>query len=173
VEAANQRTKAAAAAYYPNVNLTAFLGVQALGLDNLAHAGSDIGAVGPAISLPIFYTGVLDANLHRADAERDAAIAAYDGALVEALHEVADAAASERSLRTRIDETRAALAADEDAYRIARQRYEGGLAAYQSVLIVEDAVLSQRLMLADLQSRRFALDVALVRALGGGFTTSP
>ena len=75
-------------------------------------------------------------------------------------------------MSARLSETRAALAADEDAYRVARQRYEGGLSTYQSVLIAEDAVLGERLAVADLESRRFALDVALVRALGGGFTAT-
>jgi outer membrane protein TolC len=109
--------------------------------------------------------------LHRADAERDAAIAEYTATLTEALHQIADFAASERFLDTRLTETRAALAANEDAYRVAHDRYDGGLSNYQSVLIAEDAVLTKRLAVADLESRRFALDVALARALGGGFTS--
>ena len=171
-EAASQQIKRAQAQFYPNVNLAAFIGAQALGLENLTASGSDIGSVGAAVSLPIFHSGSLGANLHRADAERDAAIAAYNGALTEALREVADVAASERALSTRINETQDALGADEDAYSIARQRYEGGLSNYQTVLIAEEAVLTQRLALADLNSRKFALDIALVRALGGGFSAS-
>ncbi|HVY03359.1 MAG TPA: TolC family protein, partial [Caulobacterales bacterium] len=154
------------------VNLAAFIGAQALRLENLTAAGSDIGSVGVAASLPIFHAGALRANVRRTDAERDAAIAAYNGALTEALRDVADVAASERALTTRITETQAALAADEDAYAVARQRFEGGLSNYQTVLIAEDAVLAQRLALADLNSRKFTLDIALVRALGGGFTAS-
>jgi NodT family efflux transporter outer membrane factor (OMF) lipoprotein len=170
VEAASHRTDQAQASFYPNVNLAAFIGIQSLGLNNLTASGSDVGSVGPALSLPIFDSGRLQANLHRADAERDEAVAAYNAALTEALHQVADVAASERALSTRLTETRAALAADEDAYRIAQQRYGGGLTNYQTVLIAEDALLAQRLAVADLQSRNFALDVALVRALGGGFS---
>jgi NodT family efflux transporter outer membrane factor (OMF) lipoprotein len=169
-EAASHTTEQARASFYPNVNLVAFLGVQSLGLSNLTAQGSDIGSIGPAISLPIFDSGRLGANLHRADAERDSAIAEYNATLTEALHQLADVAASERALDTRLNETRAALAANEDAYRVAHDRYDGGLSNYQSVLIAEDAVLAQRLAVADLESRRFALDVALVRALGGGFT---
>ncbi|MES1158451.1 MAG: efflux transporter outer membrane subunit [Terricaulis silvestris] len=171
-EAASARVGQARAAFYPNVNLTAYLGSQVLHLDELTKSGSDIGSIGPALNLPIFDSGRLQAGLHRADAERDAAVAAYDGALTEALHQIADVAVSERFLTTRLTESRAALAADEDAYRIARQRYEGGLSNYQAVLIAEDAVLAQRLIVADLQSRAFSLDVALVRALGGGFSAS-
>ena len=170
-EAAEAHVGQAQAAFYPNINLAAFLGAESLGIDNLARAGSDVGSTGPALSLPIFDRGRLQAGLRRADADRDAAIAAYNGALTEALRDVADVAASERFLTARLTESRAALAAYEDAYRIARQRYDGGLANYQSVLIAEDAVLAQRLAVADLESRKFSLDVALVRALGGGFSS--
>ncbi|MET0546845.1 MAG: efflux transporter outer membrane subunit [Caulobacterales bacterium] len=171
-EAANKRIKQSQAEFYPNVNLTAFIGVESLGLSNLVDSGSDIGSAGPAISLPIFQGGRLRANLLRADAERDAAVASYNQAVVQALQQVADAATSKRALQTRLTESRAALAANEDAYRIARMRYEGGLSNYQAVLIAEDAVLQQRMNVIDLESRAFSLDVALARALGGGFSNA-
>jgi NodT family efflux transporter outer membrane factor (OMF) lipoprotein len=169
-EAATRRVDQAHAAFYPNVNLIANLGLESLGLSNLTRSGSDIGQAGPALSLPIFDSGRLQASLLRADAERDAAIDGYNATLTEALHEVADVVVSQRFLTTRTAEARTALAADEDAYRITTQRYQGGLANYQSVLIAEDAVLARRLAVADLESRKFSLDVALVRALGGGFS---
>ena len=171
-EAATRDTDEARAAFYPNVNLVAFVGAEAIGLDNLVSNGARIGSIGPAFSLPIFEGGRLRANLQRSDAERDVAVSAYNATLIEALHEVADIAASQRALSTRLTEQRAALAAQEDAYRVARQRYEGGLSPYQNVLIAEDALLSRRSAVADLESRAFTLDVALVRALGGGFTAS-
>ena len=170
-ESASQRIKQAKAAFYPNINLAAFIGAQALHLDTLFRSGSDVGSVGPALSLPIFDGGRLRANLRGSEADRDEAVASYDAAVTEALHEVADAAASERALAVQLTQSRAALTAYEDAYRVARLRYEGGLANYQSVLLAEAAVLDQRRAVADLESRGFSLDVALVRALGGGFTT--
>jgi outer membrane protein TolC len=96
-------------------------------------------------------------------------VAAYDAAVTQALRDVADVAASERALSARLGESRAALAASEDGFRIAKLRYQGGLSTYQNVLIAEQAVLSQRRIVADLESRALTLDVALVRALGGGF----
>jgi len=168
-EASARRIGQAKAAFYPNVNLAAAIGVQSLHLDKLFDSGSDIGSVGPAISLPIFEGGRLKANLRAAEADRDAAVAAYDAAVTQALRDVADVAASERALAVRLGESRAALAANEDGYRIARLRYQGGLSTYQNVLIAEQAVLTQRQVVADLDSRALALDVALVRALGGGF----
>jgi NodT family efflux transporter outer membrane factor (OMF) lipoprotein len=169
-EASSRRIGQAKAAFYPNVNLAAAIGVQSLHLDKLFDSGSDVGSVGPAISLPIFEGGRLKANLRVAEAERDGAVAAYDDAVTQALRDVADVAASERALATRLSESRTALAANEDGYRIAKLRYQGGLSTYQNVLIAELAVLTQRRVVADLDSRALALDVALVRALGGGFT---
>lgn len=169
-EAAMARTKQAKAAFYPDINLTGFVGVQSLYLDKLFSSGSDIGQVGPALRLPIFEGGRLRAGLRGAEADRDAAVAAYDGALTEALREVADVTASEKALVSRLADARAALTANENAYRIARLRYEGQLSTYQSVLLAEQSVLAQRRIVADLESRAFALDIALVRALGGGFT---
>jgi len=169
-EAASKRIGQAKAAFYPNVNLAAAIGVQSLHLDKLFDSGSDVGSVGPAVSLPIFEGGRLKANLRAAEADRDGAVAAYDSAVTQALRDVADVAASERALSTRLTESRAALAASEDGFRIAKLRYQGGLSTYQNVLIAEQAVLSQRRIVADLESRALTLDVALVRALGGGFT---
>lgn len=168
-EAASKRIGQARAAFYPNVNLAAAIGVQSLHLDKLFDSGSDVGSVGPAISLPIFEGGRLKANLRVAEADRDSAVAAYDSAVTQALRDVADVAASERALDTRLGESRTALTASEDGFRIAKLRYQGGLSTYQNVLIAEQAVLTQRRIVADLESRALTLDVALVRALGGGF----
>jgi len=168
-EAATSRIRQAKAAFYPDINLSGFIGAQSLYLDKLFSSGSDIGQVGPALRLPIFEGGRLRAGLRGAEADRDAAVASYDGALVQALREVADVTASEKALAARLADARAALTANENAYRVARLRYEGQLSTYQSVLLAEQSVLAQRRIVADLESRAFALDIALVRALGGGF----
>jgi NodT family efflux transporter outer membrane factor (OMF) lipoprotein len=168
-EAAVSRIHEAKAAFLPNVNLAAFIGVQSLFLNQLTASGSDIGSVGPAISLPIFNGGRLTANLRGAEADRDTAVAAYDAAVTEAFRQVADVIASSRALQGELADSRAALAASEDAYRIARLRYEGGLSTYPAVLLVEQGLLKRRRIVADLEARAFALDVELVRALGGGF----
>jgi NodT family efflux transporter outer membrane factor (OMF) lipoprotein len=168
-EAAAHRVREARSAFYPDVNLNGYFGQQALHLDKLIASGAAFGAVGPAVTLPIFHGGALRGALRGAKADRDAAVAAYDAAVTEALREVADVAASYREHAVRDKESHAALAAYEGAYRVARLRYEGGLSTYQSVLLAEDAVLTQRRIVADIDSRYYTLDVALVRALGGGY----
>jgi len=169
---AAKRVRQARAAFYPNVNLAAFVGYQSLGLSNLFAYGSNVGQVAPAVSLPIFDGGQLRSSLRGASADYAVAVASYDQTLVQALQEVADAATSQRALAQRLDATDQALAADEQAYHIARLRYDGGLANYQTVLLAEDAVLQARRTVVDLQARAFTLDVQLVRALGGGYSAA-
>ena len=171
-QAAGSRVAQARAAFYPDINIAAYVGQQSLHVERLLESGSAFGAVGPALSLPIFEGGALRGNLRGARADRDAAVAAYDSAVTRALREVADVAASERALAERRDQSRQALTFYEGAYRVARLRYEGGLSTFQSVLLAEDAVLNQRRVVSDLDSRAFTLDIALVRALGGGFAAS-
>ena len=85
------------------------------------------------------------------------------------MREVADALANQRELGNELAHSRAALAASEDAYRVTQQRYGAGLSRYLEVLTSEDTLVTQRKTVADLQARAFVQDVALVRALGGGF----
>lgn len=168
-EAAASRIKQSRAAFYPNVNLVGLVGVQALGVDKIFESGSDFGSAAPAVTLPIFEGGRLRSQYRAAESEFAAAVAEYDGALVEALHEVADAAASQRALGRRLSSAEAAEQSAEAAWRIANNRYRGGLATYLDVLAAEDVLISTRRQVASLKTRAFALDVAMVRALGGGF----
>lgn len=170
-ESAARRIHVYRAQFYPNVNLSAFIGVQALGLEMLNESGSDIGSVGPAITLPIFNGGRLRGQLRGAEAEYAEAVATYEQALAQALQEVADAAVSQRALRPQIEQVGVAVAAAREAWRVQNNRYEGGLATYLEVLSAEDYLLSNLRIQADLASRSLALDVALNRALGGGYQT--
>ncbi|MBL7372366.1 TolC family protein, partial [Escherichia coli] len=158
--------------FYPSINLSALIGFQAFGLDNLFKSGSTYGSVGPAISLPIFRGGALAGQYKGARAGYDEAVATYDSTVTTAYREVADAVTSKSALVTRLAESRQALADSEAAYSIARQRYEGGLSTFLDVLTAEQGVLQNRQIVADLEARAFTLDVQLVRALGGGFSTN-
>jgi len=167
--AAANRIDVAHADFYPNINLTGYLGVQSLGLSTLLQPASEIGQIAPALTLPIFDHGRIEGAYRSARAEYDESVAKYDQTLTGALHEVADALANQRELANELGHSRAALAASEDSYRVAQQRYGAGLSRYLDVLTSEDTLVVQRRTVADLQARAFTQDVALVRALGGGF----
>lgn len=171
-EAAARRIDQSVAGFYPSVNLQASLGFLSLGVDNLAKSDSRFGSVGPAISLPIFNRERLHGQLKGARAEYDVAVLTYNATLSNALREVADAVTSRKALDGELAATRAAVAAAGEAHQIVSRRYQGQLATYLDVLTAEDALISARRALADLETRALLLDVALVRALGGGFESA-
>jgi NodT family efflux transporter outer membrane factor (OMF) lipoprotein len=168
-EASAKRIDQQKAGFYPSINLVAFVGLQSLGIDKLTKSGSDIGSFGPAISLPIFNTERLQGQLRGARADYDAAVSAYNATLSNALRETADAVTSRKAIGGELAASRAAVAAASEAHEIVSKRYEGQLATYLDVLSAEDGLITARRALADIETRALVLDVALVRALGGGF----
>lgn len=172
-EAAAHRIDQHKAEFYPNVSLLGSAGFLSFGLDNLTKAQSSFGGIGPAVSLPVFNTERLQGQLRGAHAEYNAAVASYNGTLVNALHEVSDVVTSRTALDGELASLQASVDAVQQAYDMVNNRYRGGLATYLDVLSAEDTLLSARRELADAQSRTLSLDVALVQALGGGFDASP
>jgi len=172
MNAALARVGVAQAAWFPSLSLTANGGVASPELSDLFKSASKAWGIGALLSLPIFDGGRLRGQLRGAEAEYAQAVASYDQAVVQALQEVADAAASRRSLGGQLARTRAAVDAAREAWRIQHERYEGGLATYLDVLNAEDTLLANLRTQSDLQSRSFSLDVALVRALGGGYSAA-
>ena len=169
IEAATNDAKSAKAAFYPNINLTAFVGLQSIGLDQLVKSGAEQYGAGPAIRLPIFDSGRLRANLRVKTADIDAAVESYNGAVLDAVHDVADQLSSLRSIDRQQAEQVRAQAAAESAYDLSTQRYKAGLGTYLTVLNAEASVLSQRRQAADLKARALDTQIALIRALGGGY----
>jgi len=169
VEAAADRIKEARAAFYPNINIGALIGLQSLGLGSLFNSGSSFASVSPAVTLPLFHGGALQGQYRGRRGQYDEAVALYDGQVIQALRETADTLTSEQQLEERLGQSRSALAAYEDALRVARGRYQEGLTTYLTVLTAQESVVNARLVVAQLETRSFTLDVQLVRALGGGF----
>lgn len=170
VDAQSSRIKAARAAFYPNINLSGLIGLQSLGIGNLAQGSSLYGNAGPAISLPIFHGGAISAQYRGTRAQYDEAVARYDATVIAALHDVADTLVSRRALGDRLAYSLASMKDAESAHALSRQRYERGLSSYLDVLSNEENVLQARRSVADLQARAFTLDIQMVRSLGGGFT---
>jgi NodT family efflux transporter outer membrane factor (OMF) lipoprotein len=170
VEAGASRIKEARAAFYPNISISALVGLATFGIgDNILSSTSSFGSVSPAVTLPIFHGGALQGQYRGARGRYDEAVALYNRQVITALRETADAVTSRRALDARLIESRSALASFEEANSLARKRYESGLSTYLDVLSAEESVLGARLNVAELETRAFVLDVALVRALGGGF----
>jgi NodT family efflux transporter outer membrane factor (OMF) lipoprotein len=172
VEAATQDVGVARSQFYPNVNLVAFAGLSSIGLDRLLGSGSEQWGFGPAFRLPLFDGGRLRANLRGKTIDLDAAIESYNATVIDAVRDAADQLASAQSISRQQVQQQAAQTSAESAYEIAVQRYAGGLGNLLGVLAAETAVLNQRRMAVDLAARALDNQVALMRALGGGYRSS-
>jgi len=176
IEAASGEIDVARARFYPSLNLSFSAGLGSLGFDSLVQGGSRTFGAGPLLTLPLLDGARLRSNLAVRNADYDLAIEGYNGAVLEALRDVTAQLTSLHWLDTRVREQDAALAAAEQAYELAEQRYRAGLGNFVQVLIAETQVVAQRRGQAELAARANELDLNLVRALGGGYavdTTEP
>lgn len=171
VNSATEDIGSAKAEFYPNVSLSAFIGLSSFGLSKFLYLGSTVVGAGPAVHLPIFDAGRLRANLKSKHADLDIAIASYNAVLLQAIHDVADQITSIKAVRNETADQEAALYAAQSAYRLATIRYEAGLTNYLTVLTAEDALLRERSKMINLQARTTELNIALIKSLGGGFNS--
>ena len=168
-EAAGHAIDSARAEFYPNVNLAAFVGFQAMGTGNLLGADARMAGFGPAVTLPIFHGGELNANLAGRRADADLAVSDYNQTVLDAVHQVADALDGLRLLDQEKAQQRQAREAIDAAYDLAVKRYKAGMGNYISVLIAQTGVLTQARLDTDLRIRAYQLDASLATALGGGY----
>jgi NodT family efflux transporter outer membrane factor (OMF) lipoprotein len=173
VEAAGKGIDAAKAAFYPNINLTAFAGWQSLGFDQFLSPGSLIKGFGPAISLPIFVGGRLRSELKASVADYDIAVESYNATLIRALENVANQVVSLRSLEIQRVEANSSNTLANSAYDIALRAFRSGLTDYLNVLNAQNQTLGEAQRKAQVEARFLDAYAALMQAIGGGVPVTP
>jgi NodT family efflux transporter outer membrane factor (OMF) lipoprotein len=169
IEAALHDVKEAKAEFFPDINLAAALGFDSFWWSRFLTAGSRQIQAGPAIHLPIFDAGELRAQLKGRYADFDLDVANYNQTLVNALSDVATQVASIRAIDREMGDAQRALDASTEAYRLAVIRYKAGLSPQLQVLTADDNRLAAEQTVTNLKMRRRDLQLALIKALGGGF----
>ncbi|MFM0517335.1 MULTISPECIES: efflux transporter outer membrane subunit [Caballeronia] len=170
VDAMTHDIKEAKAEFYPDINLSASLGLDAFGFGRLLTAASRTASAGPAIHLPIFDGGALRAQLKDRYAGFDYAVATYDQTLVTALNDVATNLSQIRSTDAQLVDANVAQDAAHSAQRLALTQYRAGLANQLTVLNAETNALASERAVANLKMDRRDQQIALAAALGGGYT---
>jgi NodT family efflux transporter outer membrane factor (OMF) lipoprotein len=169
-EAVAHEVKVAKTAFYPDVNLVGFAGLDSVALPELFfNATSAAFAFGPVLQLPIFQGGRLEANLKAAVAVYDAAVESYNGTLLRAVQEVADALARWREADARLGSQRQATASAQENQRLIKSNHALGLNPRGPVLEADLAVDEQRFLQKALEAERTQAAIQLIEALGGGY----
>ncbi len=169
VDAMTHEVKEAKAEFYPDINLSAAIGLDAFGFGRFLTAASRTASVGPAIHLPIFDAGELRAQLKGRYAEFDYAVAAYNQTLVTALSEVATQLAQIRSSDAQLVDAQTAQEAAQGADQLAITQYKAGLTNQLTVLNADVTALNADEAIANLKMNRRDEQIALASALGGGY----
>ncbi len=172
VAAANAEIGVARAAYFPDFSLSGDIGYEAATLGHLASASSLLWALGPNMVATLFDGGRHDAQLEQAHAATDEAAAHYRQAVLMAYQEVEDQLAADRQLAKEAVSAKAASDAAGKALARTNDRYNGGLITYLDVVVVQNQALSARLTETDVETRAALAQVALIKALGGGWHNS-
>jgi outer membrane protein, multidrug efflux system len=167
--AATARIGAARALAYPSVRLIANGGFTSGELANILDVQSSRWSLGPALTVPLFAGGRNRANVERAKATADEALANYRAALLVAFGDVENSLSAIVNLREQSEaQSRARTSADKAA-ALAKVRYESGAGAYIDVIDANRVSLSLRRGSHQLAGQRLLAAVSLIKALGGGW----
>jgi multidrug efflux system outer membrane protein len=173
VEAALKKTDAARAEFFPDISVTALAGLSSIDLGKLLTPGSRVFALTPALHLPIFSAGSLQANYGLSKAQLDAAVAQYNGTVLTAAREVATQALSAEQIAGRRREQQVQLDADRQLLASAQARAHQGVRDGRESLLAQAQLLQQRDAATQLQAQALSTDLTLIKALGGGYQAPP
>ena len=168
LRAARANIGAARAAFFPSISLTGSVGFGSTELDSLVGSDGLSWSFGPSISLPIFDWGRRKGNLSVAEAREDIAVATYERTVQGAFQEVSDTLAGRRYLAEQVEAQRRGLEATRQIARLARLRYQEGVADYLEVLDAERNLFSAEQALIQLHRTQADNLASLYVALGGG-----
>lgn len=169
IEAAMSGRDVAKRDFLPDVNIQALAGTLALGLGNAFKAGSTEWSAGPAIHLPIFEGGRLKANYEGAVADIDEAIAGYNGNVVKAVRDAADAVSQVRTSDRDLAAQQRIVSGLRETVRLDQVRVDTGLGSRLDAIESGFRLLEAEQALVDLQAQALSRRIQLIAALGGGF----
>jgi len=169
VEAAEQSLASARADFFPDISVNAMLGVSSIDMGKLLEYGSRVPQISGAIHLPIFDAGKLKARYGGAQAAIDSAVSTYQDTVIGAARDVA----TQATTRAQIEAQRTPREKQVDAAlrmkKAAAARVRQGLSDSRSELMATESWIDQRDGLLQLDSAALSADIALQRALGGGY----
>lgn len=169
VAAAFYRVQEAKAARLPSISLTA--GISSLSSDLVVIKERDdpVFGFGGRLYVPLYLGGQLQAQVEVRTAEQKQAVAEYGAAGAQAFADVEQALSAGFALDARQPLLGKAVAENERALRLARERYRVGADDLRAVEQQQLALYSARSALVRVESEQLVQRVNLYLALGGGF----
>jgi NodT family efflux transporter outer membrane factor (OMF) lipoprotein len=170
--AANAQIGVATAAYFPTLTLSGSDEYEHNTFSKLIEASNHIWAVGPQLAETIFDAGLRRAEVAQARAAYQATIANYRQTVLSGLQQVEDQLVTLRVLEKEQVVANAAVASSVEAERLTLNQYKAGTVPYSSVIVAQTTRLSSEESALTVLSNRLQASVALIEALGGGWTAA-
>jgi outer membrane protein, multidrug efflux system len=171
---ASAKIGSAKAAFFPKIVLTGTAGYESNELKDIFKWSSNSWLLGPLVgtvlTLPIFDGGRNKANLARADANYQIQVENYRQQVLIGFQEVEDSLSGLRTLDAQISFHKAAIGSANVAERLADTRYKNGLTSYFELIDAQRSRLSAERLKVKSDGERAVASVALIRALGGGWS---
>ena len=167
LRAANAEIGAARAALFPRISLTGLAGLASNALSTLFTGAAFNYSAGANVRYALFAGGAAQAGVAQTQAQRDAAVAGYEGAIQAAFRDVADALARRGTITEQLRATQAFVDAAQDSYQLTDLRYRGGLDSFLTSLDAQRSLYTAQRNLLATQLVEASNRVTLYRALGG------
>ena len=167
--AANAQIGIAVSAFYPTIALGGTGGFESAHGGTWIQGPSSLWSLGAQATELLFDAGQRHALTSQARHAYEAQAAGYRNTVILAFQDVEDQLASLRILEQESAVEQNAVAAAQQSFDLSNQRYKGGVTSYLEVLTAEATLLQNQRTAIDLETRRFASSVNLIRALGGGW----
>jgi len=165
----NAEIGVARAAYFPQLNLSGFLGGQSNQLSNLFSGPNSVWSFVPQVTQPIFTAGRLKSNVRLAEAEKQSGLIQYEKTIQTAFSEVSNALIAHQRVRESREQQELLVAALRDRTRLAYVRYRGGVDTLLNALDADRDQFQAELNLSQIRLNELLSVVQLYKALGGGW----
>jgi NodT family efflux transporter outer membrane factor (OMF) lipoprotein len=172
IDSADAGRRYTRAQFFPDVSLSAFAGLEAIGLGNIVDSGSRVYGGGAAIHLPIFEGGQLSAEYRGSVAFIDNEIASYNKLVVSAVQQCADALSDIATNAADAKQQRAIVSGLGDTVHLNEVRMRTGLGSSLDVLSSGDRLLQADQRATDIAADGAVSRVQLLVAIGGSFDPS-
>lgn len=163
------RIGVATADLYPRISLGGSIASIGTGLSSMTSREGVSFALGPLISWTFPNVAITRARIAQARGQAEISLAAFDGTILTALNETERALTAYATESDRNAALRRALAAQENAYRVAQARARFGAVSPISLLDTERTLIQARTDLAASDTLLNDRAVSVFKALGGGW----
>lgn len=163
------RKKSAEKDLLPKFYLLGSIGLESLSSGSLFSSDSYSYSFGPRITWPIFHGGAIRNNIRVQSAREEQYLAAYEGAVLNAVAEVRNALTANFQERIRNDSLKSGVEAAKTAVDVATDRYKNGLSDFSNVIDAQRALLLLQEEYIISEGQVTSNVVRIFKALGGGW----